>query len=190
MRPENRSGPDRCGGGDGAREFDRLGGTIKSKANQFPAENQQLLGRAITVVIDGQAVAKGRARFTRAGIAFTPAKTRKYEAHGRLAAQLAMSDRPPLTGPVYLTALVELPIPASWSKRRSAAAIVGEIRPTSRPDVDNFLKSGMDAINGIVVADDSLIVKVTVEKKFGVDPKLVLLIEPIEASPSNRGAAL
>ena len=105
-------------------------------------------------------------------------------------AQLAMSDRPPLTGPVFLTALVELPIPASWSKRRSAAAIVGEIRPTSRPDVDNFLKSGMDAINGIVVADDSLIVKVTVEKKFGVDPKLVLLIEPIEASPSNRGAAL
>ena len=59
----------------------------------------------------------------------------------------------------------------------TAAAIVGGICPTSRPDIDNYLKSAMDAINGIVVADDSLVVKVTVEKKFGVDPKLVLLID-------------
>jgi Holliday junction resolvase RusA-like endonuclease len=140
-------------------------------------------------MIDGSAVAKGRARFTRAGFAYTPAKTRKYEAHGRLAAQLAMGNRPPITGPVHLTTLIELPIPASWSKRRSAAAIVGQIRPTSRPDLDNYLKSAMDAICGIVIADDSLVVKVTAEKKFGVDPKLVLLITPLGAMASNRGAS-
>jgi Holliday junction resolvase RusA-like endonuclease len=101
-------------------------------------------------------------------------------------AQLAMGGLTPFTGPVSLTALVEMPIPASWSKRRAAAAVVGIIRPTSRPDVDNFLKSAMDAINGIVVTDDSLIVSVKAEKKFGLDPKLVLLIESIAASPSNR----
>ena len=88
----------------------------------------------------------------------------------RLAAQLAMGDRLALNDPVCLTAVIELPVPASWSKRRTAAAIVGDIRPTSRPDVDNILKSAMDAINRMVVADDSLIVKVTVERKFGVDP--------------------
>jgi hypothetical protein len=38
-------------------------------------------------------VAKARPRVTRRGIAYTPAHTRKYEAHGRLAAQLAMGDR-------------------------------------------------------------------------------------------------
>jgi Holliday junction resolvase RusA-like endonuclease len=159
-----------------------------------PASNSQISNDAqaapITVTIRGPAVAKGRPRFSRKGFAaYTPAKTREYEAHGRFAAQLAMGDRPPLAGPVSLTALIELPIPGSWSRRRTAAAIVGEIRPTSRPDVDNFLKSGMDAINGIVVADDSLVVKVAAEKKFGVDPKLVLLIEPIKASPSNREAS-
>ena len=47
----------------------------------------------------------------------------------------------------------------------------------------------MDAINGIVIADDSLVVKVTVEKKFGVDPKLVLLITPLGAIASNPGGA-
>jgi Holliday junction resolvase RusA-like endonuclease len=155
-----------------------------------PASNSQISDDAqaasVTITVRGAAVAKGRARFTRTGFAYTPAKTRQYEAHGRLAAQLAMGERPPLTGPVLLTALIELPVPASWSRRRIAAAIIGEIRPTSRPDIDNFLKSGMDAINGIVVADDSLIVKVVAEKKFGVDPKLVLLVTPIDAAASNR----
>jgi Holliday junction resolvase RusA-like endonuclease len=163
-----------------------LGGTVERENNSVSARIQ---AAPITVLIRGPAVAKGRPRFTRKGFAFTPAKTRKYEAHGRLAAQLAMDGRPPLAGPVLLTALVELPIPASWSKRRTAAAIVGDIRPTSRPDVDNYLKAGLDVLNGIVVADDSLIVSVAVEKKYGVDPKLVLLIESIAAAASNREAS-
>jgi Holliday junction resolvase RusA-like endonuclease len=100
-----------------------------------------------------------------------------------------MGDQPPLACPVCLTALVELPIPGSWSKRRRALAIVGDIRPTSRPDIDNYLKSGMDAINGIVVIDDSFIVEVTVEKKYSFDPKLVLLVTPIDAGASNREAS-
>jgi hypothetical protein len=52
----------------------------------------------VHIVIDGRAVAKGRPRMTRKGIAYTPAATRKYEAHGRLAAQEAMQDEPPLEG--------------------------------------------------------------------------------------------
>jgi Holliday junction resolvase RusA-like endonuclease len=171
----------------GVPEFDPLASTLGRENNSASAQS---LATPIVVTIRGPAVAKGRPRFTRSGIAYTPAKTRKYEAHGRLAAHLAMGNRLPVSGPVRLTALVELPVPGSWSKRRCASAIVGDIRPTSRPDIDNFLKSAMDAINGIVVADDSLVVEVTVKKKFGVDPKLVLLIAPIDAGASNREAPL
>ena len=171
--------------GRGDPEFDLLASTVDRENNSASAQSQ---ATPIVVTIHCLAVAKGRARFTRSGIAYTPAKTRKYEAHGRLAAQLAMGDRLPVNGPVHLTALVELPVPGSWSKRRRASAVVGDIRPTSRPDIDNFLKSAIDAINGIAVADDSLVVEVTVKKKFGVDPKLVLLIAPIEAGASNREA--
>jgi Holliday junction resolvase RusA-like endonuclease len=133
----------------------------------------------VTVIIAGPAVAKGRARMTRRGFAYTPAKTRKYEAHGRLAAQLAMGGRPPLDVPCALVAMIELPIPASWSKRRRAAAISGDIRPTSRPDVDNYVKAALDAINGIVVADDSLVVDLQAQKKYGVNPRVVLQIAPL-----------
>jgi hypothetical protein len=41
----------------------------------------------ITIIIGGEPVVKGRPRMTRRGFAYTPAATRKYEAHGRLAAQ-------------------------------------------------------------------------------------------------------
>jgi Holliday junction resolvase RusA-like endonuclease len=78
---------------------------------------------------------------TRKGFAYTPAATRKYEAHARLAAQDAMADRPPLDVPVRIELLVELPVPASWSKRKAEAAITGDVRPTSRPDIDNYVKS-------------------------------------------------
>jgi Holliday junction resolvase RusA-like endonuclease len=183
MREQNSKKPAPAVTGNRLPNIDQLGGSISEENNLTPASVQ---AAPITVVIRGPTVAKGRPRFTRKGFAYTPAKTRGYEGHGRFTAQLAMGDQTPFTGPVSLTALVEIPIPASWSRRRGAAAISGDIRPTSRPDVDNFLKSAMDAINGIVVADDSLIVSVRAEKKFGLDPKLVLLIEPIAASPSNR----
>jgi hypothetical protein len=48
----------------------------------------------VTVIINGEPVAKGRPRATRRGFVYTPAHTRKFEAHGRLAAQLAMDGRP------------------------------------------------------------------------------------------------
>src|SRR5262249_24973111 len=105
-------------GSCGFPELDLLGSIVDRKNNKISTSAQ---ADPITVIVRGLAVAKGRPRFTRKGFAFTPAKTRKYEAHGRLAAQLAMDDRPPLNGPVFLTARVELPIPASWSKRRTAA---------------------------------------------------------------------
>ena len=170
----------------GVPELDLLARGVDREISSASAQAQ---AAPIVVTIGKPAVAQGRPRFMRAGVAYTPAATRKYEAHGRLAAQIAMADKPPFAGPVRLTALIKLTIPGSWSKRRAGAAIVGDMRPTSRPDVDNCLKSAIDAINGIVAADDSLIVKVTVEKKFGVDPKLVLLITPLGAMASNREAS-
>jgi Holliday junction resolvase RusA-like endonuclease len=140
----------------------------------------------VTVIINGEPVAKGRPRMTRRGFVYTPAATRKFEAHGRLSAQLAMDGRPPIDVPVRIELLVELPVPASWSRRKTADAITGHIRPTSRPDVDNYLKAILDAINTIVVADDAQVVEVYAKKKFSVAPKMIATIFPLDATPSNR----
>lgn len=142
----------------------------------------------ITVIVSGEPVAKGRPRATRRGILYTPASTRKYEAHGRLAAQQAMDGRPPIDVPVRAEITVDLPVPRSWSGKRRDAALRGEIRPTSRPDTDNYCKSALDAVNGIVLVDDSLVVELRALKQFGAVPQLRVTIFPIDAAPSNRKA--
>jgi len=138
-------------------------------------------GSAITVVIGGDPVAKGRPRVTRGGITYTPAATRKYEAHGRLAAQLAMDGRPPISGPVRAEITIHLPVPTSWSGKRRDAALRGDVRPTTRPDCDNYCKSAMDAISEIVVSDDSMIVELTAAKRYAIVPQLVITITPLAA---------
>jgi len=48
----------------------------------------------------------------------------------RLAAQLAKGDRLPLNDPVCLTAVIELSVPASWSKRRTASQPKTQVGPS------------------------------------------------------------
>ena len=142
---------------------------------------------AITITIGGEPVAKSRPRFVRkTGIAFTPSHVRKYEAHGRLAAQLAMAGKPPITVPVRAEIMINLPVPASWSGRRRDAALRSDIRPTTRPDADNFVKAGLDAINTIVVADDSLVVDLVVSKRYASIPQLTITITPLRATTAQR----
>jgi Holliday junction resolvase RusA-like endonuclease len=140
---------------------------------------------AVTITIGGPPTAKGRPRMTRRGSAFTPAKTRKFEAHGRLAAQMAMDGRPPIALPVRAEITVDLPVPASWSGKRRDAALRGDIRPTSRPDTDNYVKAALDAINAIAVADDSLVVELAAEKRYAPVPRLTITITPLPAVPAN-----
>jgi Holliday junction resolvase RusA-like endonuclease len=160
----------------------------RENPRNFDGHDQPTVCDPVTVIITGEPVAKGRPRMTRRGFAYTPSATRKFEAHGRLAAQLAMDGRPPIQVPVRVELLIELPIPTSWSERKRAAAIVGDVRPTSRPDLDNFLKAILDAINTIVVADDAQIVEVCATKKFGIAPKMVATVFPLDAASSNRRA--
>src|SRR5215471_18312645 len=60
----------------------------------------------------------------------------------------------PLADPVAITILIgapcraeimiDLPVPQSWSTKRRDAALCGDIRPTSRPDADNYIKAALD----------------------------------------------
>ena len=144
---------------------------------------------AVTIVIGGQPTAKGRPRTTRKGFVYTPSATRKYEAHGRLAAQLAMDGRPPISVPVRAEIVIDLVPPASWSTKRREAALRGDIRPTSRPDCDNYCKSAMDAINNIVVSDDSMIVDLVVSKRYATIPQLTITVTPMPGLTAQGKAA-
>lgn len=134
----------------------------------------------VTFRIDGAPVAKGRARATTIrGMArlYTPAKTRKYEDQVRIAAACAMGDRMPFQGEVTMTVTALVAIPTSFSKRKRANAIAGIIRPTTRPDADNYAKAALDGCNGILFRDDSQITDLIVRKRYAAEPHLVITME-------------
>jgi len=123
----------------------------------------------IRLTIPGTPVAKGRARSTRSGRHYTPEKTRRAEDSfaGRVFAQLTPEQRTPATGPLVLEVTFVMPIPASWSGKKTRDAESGATKPVSRPDLDNLLKLAKDACNSILWVDDSQVVEVYAKKTYG-----------------------
>lgn len=131
----------------------------------------------ITITLVGEPRGKGRPRFGN-GRTYTDVKTRRYEDVLRLAAQSQMGCRPPLDGPVIVDVEARMPVPASWSRKKQVAALAGEIAPTSKPDIDNIIKS-LDALNKVVFRDDKQIVRATVRKIYHEQPALIIRISEV-----------
>lgn len=124
----------------------------------------------VMFAVEGTPVGKGRPKFARRGnfvSAYTPTKTRDYEALIAQAAKDAMSTAEPLKTPVAAYIYITVPVPASYSKKRTEACLKGIERPTKKPDLDNILKAFLDAMNGIVYDDDTQVVSLHSTKRYG-----------------------
>ena len=133
----------------------------------------------IEIRMDGQPIGKGRPRFVRAtGRTYTPEKTARYEDRLAWAAQAVMAGRALLTGPLNVTVIAYLEVPASRSKKWRAEALVDEHKPTTKPDADNIAKL-LDALNKIVWVDDAQIVALLIFKKYSSRPSIEIEVTPI-----------
>lgn len=133
----------------------------------------------LSITIPGAPVAKGRPRVTSAGKfprVFTPAKTRHYEDLIRCEAAKAMNGEPPINEPVAVCVTAYVPIPKSFSRKRRQDAIDGVLKPSTRPDCDNYAKV-LDGCNAIIFRDDSLVTDLIVRKRFSERPRLVITVE-------------
>lgn len=136
----------------------------------------------ITINLVGPPQGKGRARaFLRGGHIshYTPEKTRTYEGMIRVAAMEAMGNRPGFDGPIEFVMRAVFPIPPSFSKKKQQQAIVNEIRPGKKPDLDNIAKAWNDALNGVVYRDDSLICRMVLEKRYGPQALVVVTVRAL-----------
>lgn len=65
------------------------------------------------------------------------------------------------------------PVLKSWNKITKKAFEDGQVMyKTSKPDVDNLLKSLFDGLNGIAFVDDSRVSRVLSEKIYGKEPRI------------------
>lgn len=104
---------------------------------------------------------KGRPRFSRkTGRAFTPEKTRSAEREtADLLEKVYQYDIIEKGTPIAICLTFYLPRPKSASKEKRPW-------PDVRPDVDNFVKLALDAMQGIVFEDDSQIIECNCRKLY------------------------
>lgn len=133
----------------------------------------------IEVILAGAPIGKQRVRVRKDGHAYTPERTVTFEGRLAFAAQNVMGDRPLLDGQLILDIVVMLPVPASKPAKWKAAALAGEIRPTGKPDWDNYAKM-IDALNLIVWVDDAKIVRGVVDKFYSERPAFALRVRPAD----------
>ena len=124
-------------------------------------------------------VAKGRPQFNRkTGAAFTPAKTRNYEAW--VAMVVKQWFRAPLDGPLSITIDFYLPRPQKISGPRYPNP--GPVIHTKTPDLDNLIKAVLDGMNKVVFKDDSQLAQIIGRKWYqaiGAKPCFVFEIQKV-----------
>ena len=128
----------------------------------------------IEFVVYGEPQGKERPRITRTGHAYTPIKTRTYEA------EVVASFRRDCPGfipwekgvPLKVRIKAVYGIPESAPAYAKAKMLTGETRPCKRADADNVIKIICDSLNAIAYHDDAQVVDVKCVKEYGKEPRV------------------
>lgn len=129
----------------------------------------------------GRPVPKGRPRVTRYGT-YTPKSTQDYESSIRQAWGSAGAIKFPEHAPLQICVIAYLPIPKRTSKKMRDQ-IEGKYHIAARGDLDNIVKSVMDALNGYAYQDDAVICSIRAEKHYSCAPRTTVLIADMEDTP-------
>lgn len=137
----------------------------------------------VKFTILGEPKGKGRPRFCRnTGHAITPKDTVNYETlvHMEYVAQCE-EFRFPDDAMLDMRIRAYYSIPKSVSKKKRAAMITGEIRPTKKPDMDNVVKIIADSLNQVAYRDDTQIVDCQCRKFYSDNPRVEVMIKTVES---------
>jgi len=132
------------------------------------------------IIVWGEPKTKSRARVVKKGkqvFSYTPASTKQYE-NLILLSSLEQKPNKPSESPIRLTWKVYKPIPKNFSKKKAELAEQGILRPTVKPDLDNYLKC-KDALTKVFWKDDAQIVEIRASKYYSYKPRLEIEIEEI-----------
>ena len=141
----------------------------------------------IKLKIDMNPQGKARPRFTRRGIAYTPTKTKQAEDIIREAWLVQSGFKFEQGTPLKVSLVGGYPIPKSISKKQRALMLDGLIRPTVKPDLDNFAKLVLDSLNGYAYHDDAQVVtfKEPFCKFYAEKPFIGVIIDVLDEEESR-----
>lgn len=131
----------------------------------------------VDFTIPSAPVPKSRPRFnTNTGRAFTDDKTRIFESLVSLAygARHYFDD-----SYIRIRMKFKFEVPKSYSKKKRIEALEGKIKPT-KADIDNYIKSVLDGLNGKAFKDDRYIYAILAEKEYSEEACIEVSIENVE----------
>ena len=130
----------------------------------------------VDFTIPSAPVPKSRPRFNKnTGRAFTDDKTRIFENIVSLAygARNYFDD-----SYIRIRMKFKFEVPKSYSKKKRIEALEGKIRPT-KADIDNYIKSVLDGLNGKAFKDDRYIYAILAEKEYAEEASIEVTIESV-----------
>lgn len=126
----------------------------------------------------GKIVGKERPRVNMySGQIYTPNRTKDYETLIQQYFKIKYPSYQMLEGRISINIVAYLKIPQNTSKTKTAEMLENKISPTKKPDVDNIAKSVLDALNKFVFNDDNQVSKISVEKRYGSEEKIDVIVE-------------
>lgn len=137
----------------------------------------------IAFTIPGEPIAQSRPRATTVnGHVRMYDKKEMVDYKGFIKLMASQQCKTLMTGPLGLSIHAYRKMPKDFSKKKIALAISKYLYPSTKPDADNYAKSVMDALTGIVWADDGCVVELNVCKLYSDKPRLEIVVYEMKES--------
>lgn len=137
----------------------------------------------VCLVIPGQPVPQGRPRFARRGnfvSTYDPPESKKYKKHVQYHAKKAAPEKL-LEGALVVEVWVYKKSLKSFSNQKRVDAEAGILRPTTKPDADNYAKGILDALKEIIWKDDGQVVDLIARKYYSEKPRVEIRVKELNA---------
>lgn len=123
-------------------------------------------------VFDGHVMPMQRPRVTRSGMSYIPKETQKSKRAIARAFKNMCGDVDPFDGPVAVSITIYRPMTKALAKKLDVAIRHGrELDPSlflapTKPDLDNQIKTVLDALEGLAYINDSQVVDISAHKRY------------------------
>lgn len=127
----------------------------------------------VQFTVEGQPKGKARPRFGK-GHTYTPPETKAYEE--LIANTYKKETNYKFNGEIKVVINAYYKIPENKPKKEKILMVTNEVRPQSKPDIDNICKGVLDALNKIAYDDDKQVVSLEIQKWYSETPRLEIQI--------------
>ena len=123
-------------------------------------------------IFDGHIMPMQRPRVTRSGMSYIPKETQKSKRAIAREFKNSCGDVDPFDGPVAVSITIYRPMTKALAKKVDVAIRHGrELDPSlflapTKPDLDNQIKTVLDALEGLAYNNDSQVVDIIAHKRY------------------------